>query len=113
MLHVESIIRLVICLFKLQQSVAFLAFVVILYVWNLTLLVVLQILLDRKKRPYTLGFGGYGRLGHAEQKDEMIPRLIKFFDGNNRGVTQVYAGSAYTMAVNEIGRNFILRSFPW
>ena len=59
--------------------------------------------MDRKKRPFTVGFGGYGRLGHAEQKDEMIPRLIKFFDGNNRGVTQVYCGSAYTMAVNEIG----------
>jgi alpha-tubulin suppressor-like RCC1 family protein len=65
------------------------------------------ILLDRKKRPYTLGFGGYGRLGHAEPKDEMIPRLIKFFDGTNRGVTQVYAGSAFTMAVNEVGALFL------
>ena len=59
--------------------------------------------MDRKKRPYTWGWGGYGRLGHAEQKDEWVPRLIKFFDGNNRGVRQVYCGTAFTMAVNELG----------
>lgn len=44
---------------------------------------------DSKKRAYAWGFGGYGRLGHAEPKDEMIPRLIKFFDGHNRGVLKV------------------------
>ncbi|XP_042495215.1 protein RCC2 homolog isoform X1 [Macadamia integrifolia] len=28
---------------------------------------------------YTWGFGGYGRLGHREQKDEWVPRRIEFF----------------------------------
>eukprot|EP00958_Prasinococcus_capsulatus_P015863 scaffold1718_cov363-Prasinococcus_capsulatus_cf.AAC.4 len=30
------------------------------------------------------GFGGYGRLGHAEQKDEMRPRALKNI-GNRPG----------------------------
>ncbi|GAB6028234.1 Protein rcc2 [Chamberlinius hualienensis] len=59
--------------------------------------------MDTKKRCYTWGFGGYGRLGHSEPKDEMIPRLLKFFDGPNRGITAVYAGGAYSMAVSELG----------
>jgi len=33
---------------------------------------------------YTWGFGGYGRLGHAEQKDEMRPRALKNI-GNRPG----------------------------
>lgn len=61
------------------------------------------IVMDDKKRCYTWGFGGYGRLGHAEPKDEMIPRLVKFFDGPNRGVQKVYAGGTYCLAVSEIG----------
>jgi len=65
------------------------------------------IAVDSSKRVYTCGFGGYGRLGHAQQKDEMIPRLIKFFDGPNRGVKQIYAGSQFTMAVNEHGCLFL------
>jgi len=63
----------------------------------------LQIVVDRKKRIYTWGFGGYGRLGHNEPKDEMIPRVIKGWDDPNRGAVLIAAGSAYTMAVNEIG----------
>lgn len=69
----------------------------------MTFILSVQIVVDRRKRAYTFGFGGYGRLGHAEQKDEMIPRLIKFFDGPRRGVMEVYCGSAFTMAINEIG----------
>lgn len=38
-----------------------------------------------------------GRLGHAEQKDEMVPRLIKFFDSSNRGVRRVFCGSSFTL----------------
>eukprot|EP01018_Ginkgo_biloba_P003464 Gb_33541 [translate_table: standard] len=32
---------------------------------------------------YTWGFGGYGRLGHKEQKDEWIPRRVDFFQRSN------------------------------
>lgn len=28
--------------------------------------------IDSKKRAYSWGFGGFGRLGHAEPKDEMV-----------------------------------------
>ncbi len=52
---------------------------------------------------FTWGFGGYGRLGHAEPKDEWVPRLLKGFDGPNRGCTMIASGSAYAMAVNECG----------
>ncbi|KAK4300103.1 hypothetical protein Pmani_027675 [Petrolisthes manimaculis] len=58
---------------------------------------------DTKKRPYSWGFGGYGRLGHAEPKDEYIPRLIKFFDGHNRGVNKIYCGSTFTIATGPLG----------
>lgn len=53
---------------------------------------------------FTWGFGGYGRLGHAEPKDEMVPRHLKFFDGPNRGATQIHAGSTFTLATNEYGK---------
>ncbi|KAL5706558.1 hypothetical protein ACHQM5_024709 [Ranunculus cassubicifolius] len=32
---------------------------------------------------YTWGYGGYGRLGHREQKDEFSPRLVEVFQRNN------------------------------
>ncbi|KAF8406526.1 hypothetical protein HHK36_008614 [Tetracentron sinense] len=32
---------------------------------------------------YTWGFGGYGRLGHREQKDEWVPRRVEFFQRQN------------------------------
>ncbi|XP_057793792.1 uncharacterized protein LOC131010333 isoform X2 [Salvia miltiorrhiza] len=32
---------------------------------------------------YTWGFGGYGRLGHREQKDEWAPRLVDVFTRHN------------------------------
>ncbi|XP_072968094.1 uncharacterized protein [Typha angustifolia] len=32
---------------------------------------------------YTWGFGGYGRLGHREQKDEWVPRLVEVFQKHN------------------------------
>ncbi|CAK8698299.1 protein RCC2 homolog [Clavelina lepadiformis] len=59
--------------------------------------------LDSKKRVFTWGFGGYGRLGHSEQKDEHTPRLVQIFDRNGRGAVQVYAGHSFTMALNEMG----------
>jgi len=61
------------------------------------------IITDRKKRVFTWGFGGYGRLGHSEPKDEMVPRLLKTFDGQNRGAVSIAAGSAFSLIVNEMG----------
>ncbi|XP_059612873.1 protein RCC2 homolog [Phlebotomus argentipes] len=63
--------------------------------------------IDTQKRAYSWGFGGLGRLGHAEQKDEMVPRLIKLFDSQNRGVRNVYCGSSFSLAVNDIGVLFL------
>ena len=33
--------------------------------------------IDERNRAFSWGFGGYGRLGHSETKDESVPRLIK------------------------------------
>ncbi|GAV69976.1 RCC1 domain-containing protein [Cephalotus follicularis] len=38
---------------------------------------------DSKGSVYTWGYGGYGRLGHREQKDEWAPRRIDFFQRHN------------------------------
>ncbi|KAI7743893.1 hypothetical protein M8C21_029895 [Ambrosia artemisiifolia] len=38
---------------------------------------------DSKGYVYTWGFGGYGRLGHREQKDEFIPRRVDVFTKHN------------------------------
>ncbi|NP_001288971.1 protein RCC2-like [Brassica rapa] len=38
---------------------------------------------DKNGFVYTWGFGGYGRLGHREQKDEWSPRRIDVFQRNN------------------------------
>ncbi|KAM8927073.1 protein RCC2 [Pelodytes ibericus] len=62
--------------------------------------------LDSQKRVFTWGFGGYGRLGHAEQKDEMVPRLVKLFDFPGRGASQIYAGVSSSFAVSEMGGLF-------
>lgn len=51
---------------------------------------------------FSIWTGGFGRLGHAEQKDEMVPRAMKFFD-SSRGVRSIFCGSTYSLAVNEIG----------
>lgn len=59
--------------------------------------------LDSSKRVYSWGFGGYGRLGHAEPKDEMVPRMIKFFDGPNRGAVMIASGASFCMALGEMG----------
>ncbi|XP_073512257.1 protein RCC2 isoform X4 [Phyllobates terribilis] len=64
------------------------------------------LVLDSQKRVFTWGFGGYGRLGHTEQKDEMVPRLVKLFDFPGRGASQIYAGSTSSFAVSEMGGLF-------
>uniref|UniRef100_A0A2I3FVG9 RCC1-like domain-containing protein n=1 Tax=Nomascus leucogenys TaxID=61853 RepID=A0A2I3FVG9_NOMLE len=62
--------------------------------------------LDSQKRVFSWGFGGYGRLGHAEQKDEMVRRLVKLFDFPGRGASQIYAGYTCSLAVGEVGGLF-------
>nr|XP_034839609.1 protein RCC2 [Maniola hyperantus] len=63
--------------------------------------------IDSSKRAFSWGFGGFGRLGHAEQKDESVPRLIKYFDSQARGVRSVHCGATYSLAVNELGILFM------
>ncbi|KAI3733244.1 hypothetical protein L1987_64464 [Smallanthus sonchifolius] len=38
---------------------------------------------DSERYVYTWGFGGYGRLGHREQKDEFSPRRVDVFTKHN------------------------------
>ena len=59
--------------------------------------------MDSKKRVFSWGFGGYGRLGHADNKDEMVPRQIKSFEGPNRGASSVSAGYTCCFAITEVG----------
>uniref|UniRef100_A0A0A9WLQ6 Protein RCC2 n=1 Tax=Lygus hesperus TaxID=30085 RepID=A0A0A9WLQ6_LYGHE len=57
--------------------------------------------LDSKRRIFSWGFGGYGRLGHAETKDEMIPRLVKFFETQGKGIKALYCGSQFSIACSD------------
>jgi len=57
---------------------------------------------DENNKAYSWGFGGYGRLGHSETSDELVPRLIKYLDGKNRGVREVICGSAFNLGISEI-----------
>ncbi|CAM9849167.1 unnamed protein product [Lampetra planeri] len=58
---------------------------------------------DSQRRVFSWGFGGYGRLGHSEQKDEMLPRLVKMFDFPGRGAASVHAGCSCSFAIIETG----------
>ena len=60
--------------------------------------------MDTDKRVFTWGFGGYGRLGHSETKDEHVPRLVKGFVGLHKGVKRVFAGSIFSLAIGESGK---------
>jgi len=57
---------------------------------------------DSNMKAYSWGFGGYGRLGHSETADELVPRLIKYLDGKNRGVRDVICGAAFNLGISEI-----------
>jgi len=57
---------------------------------------------DKNHKAYSWGFGGYGRLGHSETADELVPRLIKYLDGKNRGVKDVICGSQFNLGMSEI-----------
>jgi len=54
--------------------------------------------LDAKGRVFTWGFAGYGRLGHAETKDEMKPRQVKQLENLRVVVTKIAAGSTFCFA---------------
>ncbi|XP_043677543.1 protein RCC2 homolog isoform X1 [Vespula pensylvanica] len=56
--------------------------------------------IDSKNRAFSWGFGGIGRLGHNEQRDELVPRLIKFLEPPNRGIRSIACGSTYSIAIN-------------
>jgi len=58
--------------------------------------------IDDKFKAYSWGFGGYGRLGHTETSDELVPRLIKYLDAKNRGIRDVACGGAFNLAMSEI-----------
>jgi len=65
------------------------------------------VVMDSKKRVFTWGFGGYGRLGHADNKDEMVPRLLKFFEGPGKGCVMVAAGSTFSFGLSEHGALYL------
>ncbi|KAI3767048.1 hypothetical protein L2E82_17129 [Cichorium intybus] len=55
--------------------------------------------LDSKGYLYTWGFGGYGRLGHREQKDEWSPRRVDVFTKHNTlPTTAVISAGSLTSA---------------
>merc|ERR1712029_1000869 len=52
------------------------------------------VVVDDTNKAYSWGFGGYGRLGHSETGDELVPRLIQALAGKNRGVRDVVCGAS-------------------
>ena len=60
------------------------------------------VVIDDRYRAFSWGFGGYGRLGHSETGNEMVPRLIKFLDGPKRGIRKIVAGGQFNLAVSEM-----------
>ena len=61
---------------------------------------------------YTWGFGGYGRLGHKEQKDEMVPRRIELFTNRfvlpDNGASSVIAcGQTFTLITAMGGQMYV------
>ncbi|EMS57960.1 hypothetical protein TRIUR3_07886 [Triticum urartu] len=54
---------------------------------------------------YTWGFGGYGRLGHNEQKDEWQPRLVEIFQKSNiLGPNDIISAGSASSACTAGGR---------
>ncbi|KAG8184539.1 hypothetical protein JTE90_012628 [Oedothorax gibbosus] len=62
-----------------------------------------SVAIDTQKRCFSWGFGGYGRLGTNEPKDEYVPRLITALNGpkNAGSVKKIFAGGTYSLAINE------------
>jgi alpha-tubulin suppressor-like RCC1 family protein len=60
-----------------------------------------SVAVDSEGRLFTWGFGGYGRLGHAEAKDEFLPRQVKQLENLRFKGTKIGAGSSYCIAYSE------------
>ncbi|KAL0074080.1 regulator of chromosome condensation 1/beta-lactamase-inhibitor protein II [Phycomyces blakesleeanus] len=60
--------------------------------------------LDDEGFVYSWGFGGYGRLGHSEQKDLYVPTAISAFAGHVRTTraTAITCGATCSMAVDGV-----------
>ncbi|XP_033069222.1 protein RCC2-like [Trachypithecus francoisi] len=67
------------------------------------------LVLDSQKPVFSSGSSGYGRLGHAERKEEMVPCLVQLFDFSGCGASQIYAGYTCFFAISEVGGLFLLR----
>lgn len=68
--------------------------------------------IDDDTRLFTWGFGGYGRLGHNDTKNELFPRLMRCWhritgraDG---GITKIYCGSQFTMVQTTVPKCVLL-----
>jgi len=60
------------------------------------------IAIDDNCKAYSWGFGGYGRLGHAETGNELVPRRIGYLEMPKRGIREVFCGGAFNLAMSEI-----------
>ncbi|RUS17954.1 regulator of chromosome condensation 1/beta-lactamase-inhibitor protein II [Endogone sp. FLAS-F59071] len=60
------------------------------------------IALDKDGCVYSWGFGGYGRLGHGEQKDMHVPHLVAQFASSNEltHASTIACGSTCSMALD-------------
>lgn len=65
-----------------------------------------MVALDPQKSTFFCGFSGYSWLGHAEQKDEMVPCLVELFSFPGCGASQIYTGYTCSFAVIEVGSLF-------
>ncbi|GJP33498.1 hypothetical protein CLOM_g18033 [Closterium sp. NIES-68] len=64
---------------------------------------------DSKGFVFTWGFGGFGRLGHKEQKDEWRPRLVDVFQRQNTlpATAVVAAGGAFSACTAGGGQLYV------
>ncbi|GBG60962.1 hypothetical protein CBR_g18561 [Chara braunii] len=58
-----------------------------------------SVAVDSEGYVYTWGFGGDGRLGHGEQKDEWAPRMLDAFTGANRVPSNALLGAGGAFSV--------------
>lgn len=60
------------------------------------------VVVDEDNKAYSWGFGGYGRLGHSETADQLVPRQIQALNGKNRGLKDVVCGATFSLGISEI-----------
>ncbi|CAB1104698.1 unnamed protein product [Ectocarpus sp. CCAP 1310/34] len=66
-----------------------------------------------RARVFTWGFGGYGRLGHACQDQELRPRMVDVLARmTHLKVTKVAAGAGCSLAITENGHLFYWGKLP-